>query len=86
MDTAQCKELIVDFCKKNPDHIRKQFVDEEVDIISCQSVSNWKRMSKEKDEGGNVVRGFDCKPYDDQLRAYVTTKDDVVIELVVQGE
>lgn len=52
----------------------------------CTNPKNWKRHTKYKDSSGNIIRIFDCRPFDDQLRAYVTERDGKIIETYVTGE
>lgn len=89
--TADCKQAIVDYLKKNPGHVAKQFgpsddgkTDTEFEAPALDA-ANWMHMP-EDDDISKGERGFDCEPYDDQLRAY--TKDDgtKIVAVVVQGE
>lgn len=52
----------------------------------CTNPKNWKRMTKEKLYNGDILRCFDCRPFDDQLRAYVTERNGEIVEVGVQGE
>jgi hypothetical protein len=85
LTSAKCKETIVAEVRRNPNHIIDQFEDEIVDVTPALNVKNWKRFEKETVDN-IVTRGFDCYPYDDQLRAYVTSEDDIIISVVIQGE
>ena len=82
--TAECKQAIVAFVKANPGLISQQFVDP-IDESPAQDVKNWKRMYKEREDGFNQ-RAFDCRPYDDQLRAYTRDDGDKITSVIVQGE
>jgi len=46
------------------------------------------RIELDKDKPRNWIRGFDCTPFDDQLRAYVTTdpNDETVLSIEIVGE
>jgi hypothetical protein len=87
--TKDCVTAIVDYVNQNPGHVYKQFVGEPGTVddfeAPARKVSNWKRMSKEK-MGDTIVREFDCRPYDDQLRAIVEERDGKIVSVVVQGE
>lgn len=48
--------------------------------------TNWKRFEKYHNQDGSVVRGFNCAPFDDQLRGYVTEKNNEIISVEVVGE
>lgn len=84
--TDECKSLIADLILANPGLVAKEF--SPVDAQAEQQASipkNWSRTGKEKD-GKNNLREFDCKPLDDQLRAYVTDDGAKIIKVVIQGE
>lgn len=93
-----CKQAIVDYCyfPDNYKNIKQQFVLEsdkdleEFDITykECLKVKNWKRFSKQRIFTAFWNRGFDCVPFDDQLRAYVITdeQDENILSVEVIGE
>jgi hypothetical protein len=87
--TKDCVTAIVDYVNQNPGHVYRQFVGEPRTVEeferAARKVSNWKRMSKEK-MGDIIVREFNCRPYDDQLRAIVEERDGKIVSVVVQGE
>jgi hypothetical protein len=83
------KEEITKYCRKNEIYVRKEF-DPPLTYSQFEKtmvVKNWKRISKYKD-GECIERTFDCFPFDDQLRANVTTDltDTNILSLTVQGE
>jgi hypothetical protein len=87
--TEICKGLIVQYCLEHKEEIKKEFDPLLTDEQFSQSLSekNWKRESKSK--YNNVwERSFDCRPFDSQLRAYVTTNfdDTEIISVGVCGE
>lgn len=89
--TEQCKQLIVKFCADNKDYINRQFTENLSEEIYSKVLEprNWRRRSKGMDYSGRgIERSFDCRPLDDQLRAYVITDvtDEKVLGLTVQGE
>ena len=43
-------------------------------------------MNKVKLEDGTYMRGFDCLPYDAQLRAYVIDDGQKILRVEVTGE
>lgn len=49
---------------------------------------NWKRKDKSKcwDNPNATQRCFDCAPFDDQLRAYVTEENGQITEVYIAGE
>jgi hypothetical protein len=84
-----CKAAIVAKAAENPDYIRSLFVlqpGEQFDISSCTKVKNWERMSKEMNDWGFTERGFDCTPYDDQLRAYTLDDGNKILSVEIVGE
>lgn len=84
--TDECKKLIVDLIKVNPGMVAKEFTgDGKQEEMLASIEKNWVRTGKRKD-GKNNVRDFDCKPLDDQLRAYVTDNGTNVIRVEIQGE
>jgi len=95
MKTEDCRLLIVDWIVAHPNHVYSQFeptlfwTQKDIDAFEgpAKNPKNWKRMSK-RTEGNNIVREFDCKPYDDQLRAIVIENKttNVVTKVIVQGE
>lgn len=96
ISTEICKKEICKYVKANVDKIAKEFFvnndDEFKEIknsirVKATDEKNWKRLNKRK-EGNKVVRSFDCAPFDDQLRAYVTsnTNDTVIESVEVCGE
>lgn len=86
--TEICKKLIVEYCQKNKTGICNQFVPSLTDEQFAQACkeSNWKRRSKSNCGTNKIERMFDCKPFDDQLRAYVLEQDGNVVSVIVQGE
>ena len=84
--TVACKKRIVEWIKNHPGHVSTQF-EADIDERPARMVKNWKRISKERD-GDLTIRGFDCAPYDDQLRAYVTSDDAAgwFVDVTIQGE
>ena len=94
--SADCKKAIVDWIKAHPGHVSSQFNPPEPEIDALKE-KNWKRENKRictdldvmvnpKLKVGMVERMFDCRPYDDQLRAYTYDDGEKIIYLVVQGE
>ena len=93
--TQICKFAITRKCKEITDFIKKEFVPELTDEQVQQAFddNNWKRRSKSKDSymipNRTVIeRMFDCKPFDDQLRAYVYTdeSDQHILRIDIHGE
>jgi hypothetical protein len=86
--TNDCKKAIVTWIKANPGHVARQFY-QPGDVKSFEHDAtlekNWKRETKEKD-GNLTVREFDCRPYDDQLRATVWDDGNKIVRLVISGE
>ncbi len=85
-----CKTAIVEWVKDHPGCILELFGDDVEDKNTFEEPAlqekNWKRISKEKDLSG-YVRVFDCKPYDDQVRAYVyEDKRNFIYDICVVGE
>ncbi len=90
IDTALCKELIVKSILAFPGGIYTQFgpahgvSPSELDKMAS-SAKTWKRITKDKTRTGNQ-RGFDCTPFDDQLRAYVDDDGKQVFCINISGE
>ncbi len=87
INTEQCKRAIVAHCIKNAPKIAAQFVPllKDDDMEKTYVEANWSRIEKYA-EFGIMVREFDCKPFDDQLRATVRSTGDVILNVTVQGE
>ncbi|OPZ36144.1 MAG: hypothetical protein BWY99_02077 [Synergistetes bacterium ADurb.BinA166] len=68
--------------------IQSFFHPESVPVEALASPRNWSRLSKERSEDGNWLRVFDCRPLDDQLRAYVFTdvSDGNLLSITFEGE
>lgn len=94
--TEMCKQAIVDYLKQNPGLVFREFggggINGPKDMVSFEAdalqLKNWKRFEKRKDyfDDTIIVRGFDCRPYDDQLRGYVSERDGTIIGVEVVGE
>ena len=94
MTSADCVRAIVQWCAANRSTLDREFVQPLTDQewqAACAPKS-WKRMSKGKTHWSDHVQGiercFDCRPFDDQLRADVVTDptDTTILTLTVQGE
>lgn len=86
--TADCKKAIVNWIKAHPGHVSKQFDPPEQEG-PAQLEKNWKRIYKQRANhpfNNCYERGFDCVPYDDQLRAYTIDDGEKIIHIIVQGE
>jgi len=87
--TAICKTAIAQYCRENPEEVSRQFVSPLTEDEQGQAAAerNWARIAKRNTADG-VEREFDCRPFDDQLRAIVLTDttDTSIISVVVQGE
>jgi hypothetical protein len=96
--TVDCKKAITDWVKSHPGHVSRQFDPPESEA-DAQLERNWKRMWKRRCDkrdiwanselnlkAGMWERGFDCRPYDDQLRAYTYDDGERIVCVVVQGE
>lgn len=87
--TADCKSAIAEWCKAHAEHVSRQFVDPLTsdEQALAEKASNWARIEKSRTKDG-IQREFDCRPFDDQLRAIVLTNHDdtKIISLVIQGE
>jgi len=57
-------------------------------VKQCCNPRNWKRHSKGKawDNPNAIERCFDCAPFDDQLRAYVTEQNGQITDVFIAGE
>jgi hypothetical protein len=90
IDSAACKEAIASYCKVFADRVAREFSPPlgSADVAQAFKPGNWKRICRERSESGGVVRIFDCRPFDDQLRAYVEASPagDSIVGITVQGE
>jgi hypothetical protein len=89
LTTDICKGLIVKKVKLYIDKIGNEFVPplNRNELMPACEVKCWKRMYKEHQDH-TWTRAFDCKPYDDQLRAYVVSDDTdtEVLKVEIQTE
>lgn len=92
--TEFCKQFIVDYLKQNPGVVFREFggggINGPSDMVSFEAdalnVKNWKHFEKQKGVSGAIIRGFDCQPYNGQLRAYVIECDGSIICVEVAVE
>ena len=82
--TKDCKKAIIDWILQHPGYVPKLFV-EPIDETPATKESNWKRFEKER-RGKLNHRGFDCIPYDDQLRAYTIDDGTKILSVRIEGE
>jgi hypothetical protein len=85
--SKDCKEFLVQWVQKNQPIVAAQFIpslDANQFKLACNP-NNWKRIEKYK-SGDVVVRIFDCKPFDDQLRGTVIEKNGLLIDAEAHGE
>ena len=83
--TADCKAEIVKIVIADPSIVEDQF-DEGESADEAKIEKNWKRIMKENMSDGNTMRIFDCRPYEDQLRAYVIDDGTKIISVDICGE
>jgi len=86
--TADCVKAIVDLAKKDGANLFYKAFEETASAADLKNITNprtWKRITKYSD-GDTIERTFDCKPYEDQLRAVVKEKAGVITSVVIQGE
>lgn len=95
INSAMCKDAIVEYIKTHVDDIKNHFCpplhDEE--LAPALISKNWVRRAKRGDSihdpdefGITVVREFDCKPFDDQFRGYVYERNNEIVGVLVEGE
>ena len=83
--TDLCKKEIVKIITSNPLIVEDLFCgDESAD--PAKLVKNWKRILKETRNDGSTLRGFNCVPYDDQLRAYIVDNGVNILSISIEGE
>lgn len=88
MTSADCVKAIVDLATKDGAALFYKAFEEpatEEDLKNMTNPKVWKRITKTT-TGDVVERTFDCRPYEDQLRAVVQEKAGVIISVVIQGE
>lgn len=101
ISTEICKKHIVAHAAIQASAIKKEF-SPALDDVAYQEVlaeKNWKRICKNKisadaatgygidpAKGVVVERIFDCRPFDDQLRAYVYDQNGAIVKVMIQGE
>lgn len=88
--TEYIKTMIPVWVNKNKENISMQFVPEsrtELDFNIISNPKNWKRIIKQK-EKNEIMRCFDNKEMDDQLRLYVYTneEDTEILRYEINGE
>jgi hypothetical protein len=93
INTDLCKRAIVNLILNSDNIVAKQFgftSKHQVEIdefeADAMKVKNWKRFEKVSEQNGLVRRGFDCKPYDDQLRAYTWDNGTDILRVEIVGE
>ena len=87
VSTDDCKKAIVAHCVENAEKLKKEFSPplDNAGFQPALNPKNWKREAKYS-SGMEIIRDFDCRPFDDQLRAYVYSTNDEILRVVVQGE
>ena len=93
---STCRQAIVDYCTNNRTALDAEFTNPLTDAEFAEAcdLSNWLTNSEVDsdidpsfDYDATLGYGFDCGPFDDQLRAYVQVDDTgAVTKVVVQGE
>jgi hypothetical protein len=84
--TKECKQAIVQYCMSHKDEICRQFIPllDDEGWEQTTRVGNWKR---ERKSGTDIIlREFDCRPLDSQLRGYVWSIGEKITRVLVQGE
>jgi len=91
-----CRQAIVDWCANNRPALDAEFTSPLTDAQFAETtdLSNWFTSSERDsdldpaDDFDDVMGyGFDCEPFDDQLRGYVRLDDQGnITHVVVQGE
>lgn len=85
--TELCKQLICDIVMVNDGAVEAQFDSDFYAGHIAIFPENWKRREKRTDKKTKItVREFDCTPFDDQLRAYVTDDGTKITEVYISGE
>lgn len=90
VNSEECKKRIYLTALTDWDRISKLF-DPPLQLNDTNKIipKNWKRISKETVVNNGIkstTRCFDCKPFDDQLRAYVESDDNRIISITIEGE
>lgn len=91
--TDTLRIVIADIVSANPGCVCSQFINDETDMqetdlvfeIPAQQPKNWKRHNRSK-EGKILERIFNCEPYDDQLRCYIRSEGEKLLEISIVGE
>lgn len=91
--TDTLRIVIADIVSANPGCVCSQFINEETGLeetdpafeIPAQKPKNWKRHNTSK-EGKIRERIFNCEPYDDQLRCYIRSEGEKLLEIWIIGE
>ena len=83
--TAICKKAIISNVIANSEALSNEFVPP-ASMVEATKEKNWKRTSKTSLGDGKTMREFDCKPYDDQLRAEVIDDGTNIISVNVRAE
>ena len=90
LTSEQCAQAVTEWCENNSGELRELYgpdlaAGEDDNWAHVGNRTNWKRRGKRK-EAGNVVREFDCPPF--ELKAWVTTDptDNRILSLIVSGK
>ena len=83
----ECRKEIIQYCYREEIDIRKQFSPSLTykQFEKLLVAENWKLIKTEK-EDGFIIRNFDCFPFNNQLRGYVSinNEDDQIYIVMVK--
>jgi hypothetical protein len=85
----ECKEAIVEYVRKNPGCIKKEYSDPNSIIESkAYDIKTWRRFEIEKLSENIFRRGFQCISYGDgdELRAYTIDNKSEILKVEICGE
>ena len=85
----ECKEAIVEYVKKHPGCIKKEYFDpDSIDESKAYATKNWKRFQIENISENRIRRGFQCISYGDgdELRAYTIDNKSAILKVEIYGE
>lgn len=84
ISSKDCKDAILKFAYENKEYCKSLFSYDFL-VSPLFDINNWKRICKEKNNN-ITTRKFDCKPYEDQIRAYVTDNGIEILSIIIKDE
>lgn len=84
ISSKDCTCAILNFVNENKEYCKSLFSYDFL-VSPLYEIKNWKRIHKETNNS-ITTRTFDCKPYDNQIRAYVTDNGIEILSVIIKDE